>query len=344
MHTDGTAVHRADEAAARVAAAILASADPADTHGAAELAVVERAACRRLLRGELIVDLLDRHNCRVGIPAVLIRVCVPHQAVVLLPASARLAPDLGAGAAPAGLVAATLPPLVGNAVRGLKSRHHSRPALAAVLAVQGLLLRRLEARLLVLVVSLPVWRDDALQLVPVPVRHARRIVDVVDRRLVLLVDILHVDRILRAGAAAERRRPGRDLLWAMRRVGLLPAAQPATLVLEVRARGVVLLLRSEVPLLRAQVVEGVWITTSSGRRPPHLGLRVLGPPVDDARLHELPLAILAVGLTQVDGLDRHLGDLRLLTLRRLFVLQRVVSGLYGHLVDHVSRRERAIRA
>ena len=338
MHTDGTAVHRADEAAARGRIATggrkLASTDPADTHRAAELAVVERAACHRLLRGELIVD---GDNCRVGVPAELIRVGVPHQAVVLLPASARLAPALGAGAAPAGLVAATLAPLVGHAVRGLESRHHSWPVLAAVLAVQGLLLRRLEARLLVLVVGLPVWRDYALQLVPVSVRHARWIVDVVDRRLVLLVDVLHVDRILRAGAAAVRLRPGRDLLWAMRRVGLLPAPQPATLVLEVRACGVVLLLWGEVPLLMAQVVEGAWIATSSGCGPPHLGLRILGPPVDDARLHDLPLAILAIGLTRVDGLDRHLGDLRLLTLRRFLVLQRVVGGLHGHLVDHVSR-------
>lgn len=83
------------------------------------------------------------------------------------------------------------------------------------------------------------------------------------------------------------------------------------------------------------------IVASGGGRPPHLWVLILGPLVNDARLHELALAVFASerGLADLNG---HAGDLRLLAFRCFFVLQGVVRRLDRHLIDHVSRRERAV--
>lgn len=201
MLPDGAAVHRSDEASPRVgAAAALARANFTDTHSRTDavlsrLIIVEgRPLGSELgLVGEVRPQLLQGH-VRVSD---LAGITVPHETVVLVVAAiAGLAPDLGAGAAAAG-VSTSVISLVDDVV--LLRLEESWPELRwPLLGVVRLLLRRFEVLLLVLIVILlPVGRDNALQLLWVVMVHA----DVVDRRLVLLVYVLNMDWVLHAAAS-----------------------------------------------------------------------------------------------------------------------------------------------
>ena len=124
-------------------------------------------------------------------------------------------------------------------------------------------------------------------------------------------------------------------------MSLAAATEVSALVLEVRVTGE-LLLRRQISLLRADVVEHSRVVASGGGRPPHLWVLLLSPLVDDARLDQLALAILASELVGLADLDGHAGDLRFLAFRCFFVLQGIVRRLYRHLIDHVPRREWAV--
>ena len=124
-------------------------------------------------------------------------------------------------------------------------------------------------------------------------------------------------------------------------MSLAAATEVSALVLEVRITGE-LLLRRQISLLRADVMEHSRVVASGGGRPPHLWVLLLSPLVDDARLDQLALAVIASELVGLTDLDGHVGDLRLLAFRCFFVLQGIVSRLDRHLIDHVSRREWAV--
>ena len=135
--------------------------------------------------------------------------------------------------------------------------------------------------------------------------------NVVDRRLVLLIDVLHMNRILDAAVAYLRASFGSALVGAL--WSLAAASEVSALVLEV---GVIreLLLWSQISLLRVDIVEHPRIVASGGSRPPHLRVLVcLGPLVDDTRLHQLALALITIELA-LANFDRHVGNLRFLAL------------------------------
>ena len=79
-------------------------------------------------------------------------------------------------------------------------------------------------------------------------------------------------------------------------MSLAATTEVSALVLEVRVARE-LLLRREISLLRADFVEHSRIVASGGGRPPHLCVLVLGSLIDDARLHQLPLTLVASELS-----------------------------------------------
>ena len=114
-------------------------------------------------------------------------------------------------------------------------------------------------------------------------------------------------------------------------------AEISPFVLEVGVL-VELLLRRQIPLLLiGLVVEHARIITSGGCGPSHLSVWILSALVQDSGLYQLPLTLI------FGHLDRHVRNLRLLSLLGLFMLKSVISWLDSHLVDHVSRREGPVR-
>lgn len=117
---------------------------------------------------------------------------------------------------------------------------------------------------------------------------------------------------------------------------ILPA-EVSPLVLEVGIL-VELLLRRHIPLLLiGLVVEHARIIPSGGCGPSHLSILILSALIQDSGLYQLPLTLI------LGHLNRHVGDLRLLSLLGLFMLKSVISWLDSHLVDHVPRREGPVR-
>ena len=169
VQADGSTVHRPDKAPSRIAAA--AHIDLADFHLATSLHCIERGSlvlfCRELLLSQSLVIL----QCHVRVTPELVRIVVSHQTVVLIvPAHAGLAPDLGAGATAAGVATSILPLIYGVFLR----LEVTRPELSvSLLGVERLLLLLLEVLLLVFVVVLLLIRhDNALQLFRIIVVHA----------------------------------------------------------------------------------------------------------------------------------------------------------------------------
>lgn len=258
VHPNRATVHGSDEASSRVAAATHRGARPDFTDADASAQAIAAASSRlvSLVEGRPFWSELDLNaGIRPHLLLSLIRVMpelvrvVSHKAVVLMVAPITgLAPDLSPGAA-----AACMPASVVSLINMLLRLKELRPELTVsflLRRVERLLFRRFEVFLLVFVVVLMllIRPDNALQLLRVVMVHA----DVVDRRLVLLVNVLHVDRILDAAIANLRACFGPGLARALRP---LAAAEVSALVLEA---GVVLrelLLWSKVSLLRVDVME-----------------------------------------------------------------------------------------
>ena len=275
-------MHRPDKAPSRVTAA--AHIDFTDPHAASHsiasrLSHVERGSlslfCREL---GLVCQSLVILHCHVRVTPELVRIVVPHQAVVLIvPAHTGLAPDLGAGATAASVATAILPLIYGVFLR----LEVTGPELGvSFLRVQRLLLLLLEVLLLVFVVVLLLVRhDNALQLLRIIVVHT----NVVDRRLVLLVNVLHMDRVLNRAVS--------DLgalfcgYLPLRTLGDVLSAEVSPFVLEVGIL-VELLLRSQIPLLLVHlVVEHARLVPSGGRGPSHFGILILTALVHDPGLY-----------------------------------------------------------